>query len=160
MGCKELFLRDIVRVDLVLDEECEMLIPWNVPMTTEMVSPAIGRTSLCVGMTDDECLTAVCEDKPTIKLTEQRVAFGNVFGYELSVTATDGLQAVREARRELEGKHFHIFAETQGGTCYLCYAMPNTCKISIDEQMGNGDALTLKASVSSMSPFVKILFGT
>ena len=55
------------------------------------------------------------------------------------------------------GVDFNIIAYTVNGTRYLCYALPNTSKVSLDDQMGSSASMTVKASVNSMSGFIKIV---
>ena len=53
MECNELFLADIVRVDLVPCERCTIPVPFGVPGIVEVLNPIIGEPALSVGFEGD-----------------------------------------------------------------------------------------------------------
>ncbi len=156
MECNELFLADIVRVDLVPCERCTIPVPFGVPGIVEVLNPIIGEPALSVGFEGDN-LTSFIEEPPTLKVTEQSQAIGYVHTHDLNALCLHGFSALRAARKALMGVDFNIIAYTVNGTRYLCYALPNTSKVSLDDQMGSSASMTVKASVNSMSGFIKIV---
>ena len=156
MECNELFLSDVVRVDLVPCDQCAIPVPFNVPGIVEVLNPVIGTPALSVGF-DGENLTAYTEEPATLKDSEQAQVLGYLHTHEVSVLCLHGFSALRAARKALMGVDFNIIAHTVDGSRYLCYALPNTSKVSLDDQMGNSDSITVKASINSMSGFIKIV---
>lgn len=156
MGCNEYFLKEIVRIDLIPCSDCYVYVPWNVPGLIDITCPSVGDSVLALGLSCDD-LTAKVEEPPTLRAVPSRQAFGTKYEHELSAQVKDNILCVRAAAKELEGVDFNMIVTTLDGTHYLCYAMPNTCQITIDEQKGRTSTLTLKAKLASMSGFIKIL---
>ena len=155
MECNELFLSDVVRVDLVPCDQCSIPVPFNVPGILEVLNPVVGEPVLSVGFDGDD-LTSFVEEPATLKDTEQPQALGYLHTHELSALCLHNFSALRAARKALMGVDFNIIAHTIDGSRYLCYALPNTSKVSLDDQMGSSASITVKASVNSMSGFIKI----
>lgn len=156
MDCNELFLEDIVRVDLVPRDRCNIRVPFNVPGILEVLNPVIGAPAMSIGFEGDD-LTAFLEESPTMKDSEQPQAAGYIHTHELTATCLHNFAALRAATKTLMGVDFNIIAHTMNGTRYLCYALPNTARVNIDDQMGTSASMTVKAKLNAMSGFIRIV---
>ena len=156
MECNELFLAEVIQVDLIPCADCVCPIPFNVPAILTMTNPTLGTPALSVGFVGSG-LTSEVEQAPSLSASEQTQAMGVVYTHELSAAIAHGFANMRTARKTLMGVDFHIVAHTADGSKFLSYALPNSSKISLEEQMSDGGTMTLKASVNSMSGFIKIV---
>jgi len=164
-NCLEQVLNDVVRVDLVPASACDLAVPFNVGGLTETtgVKQVEGETvsrigdallSLAYNVQDGD--DGEIESAPTLKQTDKQQAAGIIVTHDLQVPITSGFQATREAVSLLLGIDFHIVLTTSEGTCYLCYGLPNTSSVLLEEQ-GIDQSTTVKATLQSMSHVIKLL---
>ena len=164
-NCLEQVLNDVVRVDLVPASACDLAVPFNVGGLTETtgVKQVEGETvsrigdallSLAYNVQDGD--DGEIESAPTLKQTDKQQAAGIIVTHDLQVPITSGFQATREAVSLLLGVDFHIVLTTSEGTCYLCYGLPNTSSVLLEEQ-GIDQSTTVKATLQSMSHVIKLL---
>lgn len=164
-NCLEQVLNDVVRVDLVPASACDLTVPFNVGGLTETtgVKQVEGETvsrigdallSLAYNVQDGD--DGEIDSAPTLKQTDKQQAAGIIVTHDLQVPITSGFQATREAVSLLLGIDFHIVLTTSEGTCYLCYGLPNTSSVLLEEQ-GIDQSTTVKATLQSMSHVIKLL---
>jgi hypothetical protein len=161
----EQVLNDVVRVDLVPASACDLAVPFNVGGLTETtgVKQVEGETvsrigdallSLAYNVQDGD--DGEIESAPTLKQTDKQQAAGIIVTHDLQVPITSGFQATSEAVSLLLGIDFHIVLTTSEGTCYLCYSLPNTSSVLLEEQ-GVDQSTTVKVTLQSMSNVIKLL---
>jgi len=152
--CNEIILDGIVRVDIIPCSECNIPVPFSVPDITEIGQCTFGSPALTISSTGDA--DAVFDTAPTLKNTEKTESAGRVRTHELSVPVSAGFEAVRKASAVLSGIDFYILWTTVGGKRYMAYTLPNTSVISLEDQMAEVTAQTLKCTVKSMSGIIEV----
>ena len=176
LNCLEQVLEDVVRVDVVLNSECNIEVPYQIP---EIISTSgtvidegdvvdrIGQPVLSFSYagSDHDC---EIESAPTLKQTPKKSASGNVITHELSIPVSSGFESVREGVQVLISKGFNVILTvddgiitetstgTHPGTRYLLYSLPNTCDIQLDEQDINQKS-TVKVTLQSMSHIIRLI---
>ena len=165
--CRDLLMDDVVRIDIMPMTALKVSVPFGVQNITEAVvkmsdnsaltdEGLFGGSLLSVSMTGDGRTDAILGDGTTHKVSEKRDVAGIVRTHTLQVPIDVGFLTVRERQKALQQTDFHIILTTYDGTRYLAYALPNTCQFTIDDQMGETAQMTVKASVQSMSGFIRI----
>ena len=66
-------------------------------------------------------------------------------------------ETVRESVNDLRGEDFNVVFYTAGGERYLCYSLPESSSISIDDSESVVETLTVNASLQSMSHIIRLL---
>lgn len=153
-SCLEQFLADIVRVKLIPASACSFPIPFQIGGITTM-SGTLGQAALELSLAASEGDDGEYETAPVLKQTERREAAGTIVQHELQVAVTAGFSDVRRAVADVQHKDFHLVLVTSDGDQYLCYALPNTAQVLMDEQ-GVGNTATVKVTLQSMSHCILI----
>ena len=162
--CNEQILNDVVRVDLVPAELCDLAVPFQVSGLTEMSGTKnqggqqvsrIGAAALSLAYSVTDGDDGEIDSAPTLKQSEKRQAAGIVVSHDLQVPVTAGFEATRIAVNALNTKDFHALLTTDDGTKYLCYALPNTSSVLLDEQ-GIDSQSTVKVTLQSMSHVIRL----
>lgn len=153
-NCNEIFLEEIVRVELIPTASCSMPIPFNVGELTTMTGCQIGTSSMTLDV--KEGTTGQIQPSPSLKTSEKPQGAGYLRQHDLQVPIQYGYNEVRAAKGTLAGVDFHVVLRTAAGNEYLLYALPNTSTISVDDQMGAESKQTVKVSLQSLSNIIKI----
>ena len=165
--CSELFLQDVVRVDIMPAAALRIGVPFNVPdAAAAQVTMANGdpltdgalfaASLLSMTTGNDGQADAVMQEGVTHKVAERNDAIGMVRTHTLQVTVETGSDAVRGKEAGLHGAYFHIILTTVDVTRYLAYGLPNTCQFTVDDQLGGAVRMTVRAVLQSMSGMIKI----
>lgn len=145
----------MVRIDVVPQSLCSFVVPFQVPDIISMTG-IIGQPVLTINYVGDEEATGMMDQEPKLKVTDKIQPAGRVRQHEVQAAVTDGLEGVRSAVAALQGVDFNILLTTADGERYLCYALPNTAQITLQEQMSATADLTVKAVVQSMSGPIRL----
>lgn len=162
-NCSEQILEDVVRVDLVKASLCDLPIPFNIKVQemagTKVVDgqtvDRIGAASLSLAYSVQDGDDGEIDSTPVLKQSEKRQTAGIVVTHDLQVPVTAGFQATRTAVAEMQEEDFHVVLTTGEGERYLCYALPNTSQVALDEQ-GVNQQMTVKITVQSVSHVVRL----
>lgn len=174
-SCEEQILYDIVRVDLVPAEECDLLLPFQVAATETpgtktvdgTVIDRIGKPVLTISLSSpepyitdssemaDEGNMFGTEKSPTLDQKESRQIGGSITTHTLSAVITDDLERLRDVVYGLRGRDIHIVLYTEGGERYLCQSLPNTSKVVLTESKVLY-AATLQVEVVSSSHVIHL----
>lgn len=153
--CNEIYMHDVVRVDIVPSERCRISMPFNVPGIVEIFDPDIGMPALSMGLEGDD-FTVVIDNPVAVKDTVQRQPAGYIHNISMNVVCQQGFSDIREAQKELQGVDFNVVLTTADECKYLCYALPNTSSMVNDDQMGSDSSINVKISMSSLSGYIRI----
>lgn len=153
-SCLEQFLTDVIRVKLVPASACSFAVPFQIGGLTS-ISGTIGEAALQLSYSADDSDEGEYESAPTLKQTERREPAGTIVSHELQVPVTAGFSDVRRAVADLQHEDFHLVLDTSDGESYLCYALPNTSQVLMDEQ-GVSNTATVKVTLQSMSHCILI----
>lgn len=162
-NCNEQLLDDVVRVDLVLASECNLVVPFQVAMTEMdgsyndggVMKDRIGAAGLSLAYDVQDGEEGEIESAPVLKQTEKQQAAGIVVSHDLQVPVTAGFEATRIAVEGLQTRHFHVVLTTADGTRYLLYSLPNTSLLLLSEQDVNQKS-TVKVTLQSMSHVIRL----
>lgn len=163
-NCKEQILSDVVRVDLVLASQCDLIVPYQVRIS-EMISTKvvsgqtvsrIGTPGLSIAFSVQDGDEGEMESAPTFKQSEKQQASGVVVSHDLQVPIVAGFKETRAAVDSLQTRHFHVVLTTADGTRYLLYSLPGTSLLLLDEQDVN-QRTTVKVTLQSKSHVIKLI---
>ena len=155
MDCEELFLNEIVHVELVAAAGCNFSVPFNVGEQTKM-SGTTGTAQMVFDVNESTSNTSVLDSAPSLKTSEKPQAAGYLRTHELTIPARGNYNKVREAKAALAGVDFNVVLRTAAGTRFLLYALPNTSMVSVEDQMGAESKQTVKVSIESMSNMIEL----
>lgn len=153
-NCNELIMEEVIRIDLFRSNECQLPMPVNVPNITQMSNVTLPTPILTVNYSGEDNAQGVIEQPPTLKVAEKYQAAGHIYQHDLQAAITDGQREVRESVTSLGGDDAYMVLTTVDGTRFLCYTLPNTTQIVVEEQLSSQRAATLKASMKSASGII------
>ena len=155
MDCNELFLNEVIRVELVPANVCIMSVPDTVPMT-EMANCTIGTAAMVIDVNSSDTYAGVLDSAPSLKTTQKPQAAGRLRQHDLTIPTRGDYIKVRQAGEQLAGIDFHVVLHTIGGTRFLLYSLPNSSYVSIEDQFGGEPKQTVKVNLVSMSNMIKL----
>ena len=161
-------MQDVTRIDIMPREALKVALSFNIPDVTSTVV----TTSEDEALTDERLyadsllslnesggndVDAMMNESVTHKVTEKREMGGVIRTHTLQVGIEIGYQAVREHLKKLQDADFHVVLSTCNGERYLAYALPGTSQFTMDEQKGQSVQMNVKATLMSVSGFIKII---
>lgn len=171
--CEELFLNELVHVELVPMKVCDMAVPFNVGEVTEtagkkkitvsgqeQIVSRIGTPSMVIDATVTDKTTGRLVSPPTLKTTEKPDRAGYIRQHDLQIPTEGGYEDIRKKRGELAGVDFNVVLEMRSGTRFLLYALPNSSTVSVEDQFGGESKQTVKVSLQSMSNMIRLTDST
>ncbi len=171
--CEELFLNELVKVELVPMANCDMTVPFNVGEVTatagrkkEIVSgqeqtvSRIGTPLMVIDATVTNETTGRLVSPPTLKTTEKPEMAGYIRQHDLQIPVEGDYDGVRAARGNLAGVDFNVVLEMRSGTRFLLYALPNSSTVAVEDQFSGEGKQTVKVSLQSMSNMIKLTDAT
>lgn len=161
-------MQDVVRIDFMPTTALNVGIPFKVPnITSATVTMSDGTaltdaklfaaSLLSLNMSGDVTTDAIPMENIAHKVTEKTEKAGAVRTHALQFGVDVGFQAISEKEAALQGRDFNIVLTTCDGDRYLAYALPGSCSFSVDDQKGQSAQMSVKATMQSMSGFIKIL---
>ena len=161
-------MQDVVRIDFMPTTALKIGIPFKIPNITSVVvtmsddsaltdAKLFAASLLSLSMSGDGPTDAIPMDNISHKVTEKREMAGIVRTHTLQMGVDIGFQTIREKEAALHETDFDIVLTTYDGDRYLVYSLPNSGQFTIDDQMGQSAQMNVKATVQSMSGFIKIL---
>ena len=160
-------MQDIVRIDLMPTNELVVAIPSNVSNLTQ-VSVTLAnnvaitdarlkaKSLLSLNLTGDDTVDAEMQPAISHKVSEKRETAGVVRTHTLQVQIEAGFEEIRSKEEPLLEQDFYILLKDISDIRYLVYSLTGSCKFAIDDQKGQTSVMTLKATVESLSGFIKI----
>ena len=168
--CEELFLNELVHVELVPMKDCDMAVPFNVGEVTqtagkkeitvsdqEQIVSRIGTPSMVIDTTVTDKTTGRLVSPPTLKTTEKPDKAGYIRQHDLQIPTEGDYEGIRQARGSLAGVDFNVVLEMRSGSRFLLYALPNSSTVSVEDQFGGESKQTVKVSLQSMSNMIKLI---
>lgn len=152
--CRELFLDDIVKLELFPAAQCQFPLPANIPLS-EMTGATFGAPALSIDLTGDADVQAA--ELPTLKVSTGRSVAGLVYNQELQVSVLHGAEVASKAVASLQGSDFHVVYTKADGTRWLSYSLWNTSLADIDDTHAASRACMVKIKLSSMSNLIALL---
>lgn len=165
MECNELFLNEVVRVELVPADECDMPVPVNADPQTEMdgtkteggmTIDRIGKASMVIDINSSDEYTGVLDSAPLLKTTLKMQPAGYLRQHDLTIPTRGDYVRIRKAGNGLLGVDFHVVLRTLAGTRFLLYSLPNSPAVSVEDQFGGDSKQTVKVSLQSMSNMIRL----
>jgi len=161
-------MQEVVRIDFMPMAALKIEIPFSVPnITSAEITMADGseltdmglyaESLLSLNMSGDGLADAVLDEGTTARVSEKDEMAGTVRTHTLQMPIEIGFQTIREKEAALKAADFHIVLTTYSGDRYLAYGLPGSSAFSIEEQKAQAAQMSVKASVQSMSGFIKIL---
>lgn len=170
--CEELFLNEVVRVELVPMKICDMAVPFNVGEVTqtagkkkitvsgqEQIVSRIGTPTMVIDATATDA-TGRLVSPPTLKTTEKPDRAGYIRQHDLQIPTEGGYEDIRKKRGELAGVDFNVVLEMRSGSRFLLYALPNSSTVAVEDQFSGEGKQTVKVSLQSMSNMIKLTDAT
>lgn len=173
--CEELFLNELVRVELVPASKAELLVPFNVGEVTstaglkeeddpdkpgkKRIVSRVGTAVMVIDATATDA-TGRLVSPPTLKTSEKPDKAGYIRQHDLQIPTEGGYEDIRKKRGELAGVDFNVVLEMRSGTRFLLYALPNSSTVSVEDQFGGESKQTVKVSLQSMSNMIKLTDST
>lgn len=171
--CEELFLNELVHVELVPMSNCDLLVPFNVGEVTqtagkkkitvsgqEQIVSRIGTPSMVIDATVTDKTTGRLVSPPTLKTTEKPDRAGYIRQHDLQIPTEGGYEDIRKKRGELAGVDFNVVLEMRSGSRFLLYALPNSSTVAVEDQFSGDGKQTVKVSLQSMSNMIRLTDST
>ena len=154
--CNEIFLEDIVKVQIYRTQSCQSAIPQGVRTYAAEVSLGVPAIELALNPERQDGVAVGClVQTPQVKVTNHPQRGGMIYQHELTATIERGVNSVSGAVGALVGRDVHIIYITAGGDMYLSQSLANTCLLIAEDNISSGRMLTIKASVKSFSPLIE-----
>ena len=167
--CEELFLNELVRVELVPMANCDMAVPFNVGEVTATAgwkkdnqNNTVSRIGTAVMVIDATATDATGRlvSPPTLKTTEKPDRAGYIRQHDLQIPTEGGYEDIRKKRGELAGVDFNVVLEMRSGSRFLLYALPNSSTVAVEDQFSGEGKQTVKVSLQSMSNMIRLTDAT
>ena len=105
--CKELMLDDIIRVDLYLTSDCNIILPLNVQYQSMTLTPTLlGVPVFSAALSGADVV--MLDETPTLKVKNGRQTGGNIYTHDLTLPVMVERTAAEELVEKLLGRDFHI----------------------------------------------------
>ena len=162
-NCAEQMLYDVVRVQLIPSERCDIIVPFQIPVTEtpeekvvngETVS-RLGTSELSIATNTQESDNGMMEDSPRLTQTTKTTMVGPIVSHTLEVPVIGGFESTATAAKRLNRKDFHVVMTTESGARYLLYALPNSCECLMNGQ-GVRQNSTLTITLQSASHVIRL----
>ena len=170
--CEELFLNELVHVELVPMSNCDLLVPFNVGEVTqtagkkkitvsgqEQIVSRIGTPTMVIDAMATDA-TGRLVSPPTLKTTEKPDRAGYIRQHDLQIPTEGGYEDIRKKRGELAGVDFNVVLEMRSGSRFLLYALPNSSTVAVEDQFSGEGKQTVKVSLQSMSNIIRLTDAT
>ena len=170
--CEELFLNELVHVELVPMKNCDMAVPFNVGEVTETAAmkketvsgeektvSRIGSALMVIDATATDA-TGRLVSPPTLKTTEKSDRAGYIRQHDLQIPVEGDYDGIREARGKLAGVDFNVVLGMRSGSRFLLYALPNSSTVAVEDQFSGEAKQTVKVSLQSMSNMIRLTDAT
>ena len=170
--CEELFLNELVHVELVPMKNCDMAVPFNVGEVTETAAmkketvsgeektvSRIGSALMVIDATATDA-TGRLVSPPTLKTTEKPDRAGYIRQHDLQIPVEGDYDGIREARGKLAGVDFNVVLGMRSGSRFLLYALPNSSTVAVEDQFSGEAKQTVKVSLQSMSNMIRLTDAT
>lgn len=170
--CEELFLKELVHVELVPMKNCDMAVPFNVGEATETAGmkketvsgeektvSRIGSALMVIDATATDA-TGRLVSPPTLKTTEKPDRAGYIRQHDLQIPVEGDYDGIREARGKLAGVDFNVVLGMRSGSRFLLYALPNSSTVAVEDQFSGEAKQTVKVSLQSMSNMIRLTDAT
>ena len=152
--CQELFLDDVVRIDVYRASDVSCLLPALVNLQSIATTSVqlLADPILSLALDDSfEDATALLKASPTVKSGPSRAAQGMVYSHEVTATAEIGIADLTAAIDRLYAQDYYIIYTRASGDKHFGFALPQTCTHNLDVSDGSGHTASLKLKYSSMS---------
>lgn len=165
--CQELFMRDIVRIDFMPQEELKVGVPFNVPNITEVSVSMINNDSLTnarlmaksllsLSLSGDDTVDAEMQSVSN-KESEKRETQGVMRTHTLQIPIESGFDTIRAKEPSLLERDFCLVLKDAGENRYLIYSIPGGSQFATEAQEGQSTSMTVKATIQSYSGIIKIM---
>lgn len=165
--CQELFMRDIVRIDFMPQEELKVGVPFNVPNITEVSVSMINNDSLTdarlkaksllsLSLSGDDTVDAEMQSVSN-KESEKRETQGVMRTHTLQIPIESGFDTIRAKEPSLLERDFCLVLKDAGENRYLIYSIPGGSLFATEAQEGQSASMTVKATIQSYSGIIKIM---
>ena len=171
--CEELFLNELVHVELVPMSNCDLLVPFNADEVTqtagkkkitvsgqEQIVSRIGTPSMVIDATVTNETTGRLVSPPTLKTSEKPDRAGYIRQHDLQIPTEGDYEGIRQARGSLAGVDFNVVLEMRSGTRFLLYALPNSSTVAVEDQFSGEGKQTVKVGLQSMSNMIRLTDST
>ena len=174
--CEELFLNELVHVELVPMKDCDMAVPFNVGEVTstaglkeeddpdkpgkKRIVSRVGTPTMVIDATVTDETTGRLVSPPTLKTTEKPDRAGYIRQHDLQIPTEGGYEDIRKKRGELAGVDFNVVLEMRSGSRFLLYALPNSSTVAVEDQFSGEGKQTVKVSLQSMSNMIRLTDST
>lgn len=153
--CKELMLDDIIRVDLYLTSDCNIILPLNVQYQSMTLTPTLlGVPVFSAALSGADVV--MLDETPTLKVKNGRQTGGNIYTHDLTLPVMVERTAAEELVEKLLGRDFHIVYTRADGSRDLSLSLPAAAACDIDETHPTAASTTLKVKVLSYSNTIKL----
>lgn len=144
--CQELFMQDVVRIDIMPVAALKVSVPFNVQDVSEAgVTTSNGSaltdvnlyaaSLLSLNTNGDATADAEIKENVSYNAQEKREIAGVTRTHTLKIPIESAFQTVRDKEKNLHHADFHVILTTYDGARYIIYGLPNTCQFSIEEQI-------------------------
>lgn len=171
--CEELYLNELVHVELVPMADCDMAVPFNVGELTstagkkrvtiggqEQIISRIGTPVMVIDATVTDETTGRLVSPPTLKTTEKPDRAGYIRQHDLQIPVDGDYDGIRAARGRLAGVDFNVVLEMRSGSRFLLYALPNSSTVAVEDQFSGEGKQTVKVALQSMSNMIRLTDST
>ena len=153
-NCKEIFLEEIVGIDVHPVKDCTFPIPCNIPNITSMSGCILSEATLRLGHEDG--MVPAVEGSMTAKCTPARQAPGVVSTIEVSANVEEDTDIIRDLYNKVCLSDHYVVLHLRDGGLRLCYTLPNTWSFQSPVQIQGGQTRSVSISLKAMSEFIPI----
>lgn len=151
LSCNEVFLDDIVRIQVYKADECRFSIPSTVPCITNFVNPTLPQPVLDCSYGDETYMAR--EGSITVKQVQRQSGSGYLYIYNVEAVIESGVSDMADIIHNCSHSDNHIIATKTDGSLFLLYGLPGSFSA---DQSNNVSELSLKLSLSSANNFIRI----
>lgn len=150
--CNELFLDDIVEIDIHPVAGCVFPIPYSVQGITSMSNCTLSDPVLRIGQ--GEGMVPAVEGSMTAKCTINRQAQGMLAAIDISANVEEDTEIIRSLYNKIIRKDYYAVLHRRDGRRSLCYTLPNTFSFQSPVNVQGAETRSLSISMKACSEFI------
>lgn len=153
--CQELFLDDVVRIDVYAEGQYNVPVPPTVANLSTLAPFTLGTPAFSAAI-DESAAVPLLSSNVTVKTTHDTQRAGHIFKHEITSNIYIGHDEARQKVFSLLNRDAIVILTTADAARLLFYPVPHTFAPSVDETRGATHEQTIKFTLQSMSSVISI----
>lgn len=154
-SCLETFLEGVAEVFVYPVENCNIPVPFCVAQILELKNCRFTIPVLHLALVEGLDANVIASSL-TAKVTPAIEGSGTIYSFDISAAVESGSDNVRDIYKVMEKKDYNVVLRLTDGTLRLCYALPNTFRLSHPLSLEDNAQRNISITLKSRSEFIPV----